>query len=574
MDVLIEKGVEAKMRDGTILRADLYRPATDGRYPVLVQRTPYNKDLLALSTLTLDPIRAACGGYAVVIQDVRGRWSSEGDTFYPRRDEFDDGHDTVEWAAGLPCSDGNVGVYGISYMGGATWQAAVTAPPSLRAIVPIEAPNDPIANHLWRGGAFQLGVAASWSLASIGPAALIRAKLGTPDLVPELLRLVDDVDSYNERVRHLPLRTFPAARPDDVSLMPFFFDWLDHPVPDEYGEAISTANRHGEVRVPALIVAGWHDLILGPDLEHFAAMRSSAATEEARDRTKLVIGPWSHGTFLDVVGEVGYGFRANGLFLDLREDLTSLHLRWFDRWLKGIRNGIDEEPPVKLFVQGVNRWRDEEAWPLARAVATPWYLSGDGIGPKAPGAGEEPDSYVYDPEDPCPTRGGAILMPRTYPPGPVDQAPILRRPDVLSYTSDPLAEDLEVTGPVTAVLYAATDARDTDWVVKLCQVLPDGRTLNVCDGILRARYRRGFDAAAPVEPGAVERYEIDLWSTSIVFRAGQRIRVIVTSSDFPRYDRNPNTGELGVDATSTRPARQAIFHDAERASHVLLPIVR
>jgi uncharacterized protein len=249
-------------------------------------------------------------------------------------------------------------------------------------------------------------------------------------------------------------------------------------------------------------------------------------------------------------------------------------LRWFGQRLKGLPTGIDEEPPVKLFVQGVNRWRYEDAWPPARAVPTPWYLGSEGtLRPEPPRQDEKPDSYEYDPQDPCPTRGGTLLLPRTYPAGPVDQTPILGRRDVLAYTSEPLGQDTEVTGPVRAILYAATSAPDTDWVVKLCDVYPDGRTFNVCDGILRARYRASWETPTLVKPGAVERYDVDLWATSRVFRAGHRLRVLITSSDFPRYDRNPNTGELGVEATTTVPARQLVFHDAGRASHVVLPIM-
>ncbi len=313
---------------------------------------------------------------------------------------------------------------------------------------------------------------------------------------------------------------------------------------------------------------------LGADLAHYRQMKTSAATEEARRQTRLIVGPWSHGMFLNVVGDLDFGLRSNGLFLDLREDVTALNLRWFGQRLKGIPTGIDDEPPVKLFVQGVNRWRYEDAWPLARAVPTPWYLGSDGrLGPEPPRRDEAADAYVYDPADPCPTRGGALLLPRTYPAGPVDQASILGRRDVLLYSSEPLPRDLEVTGPVKTVLYAATSARDTDWVVKLCDVSPNGRTYNVCDGILRARYRASWEAPTLIMPDAVERYEVDLWATSWVFLAGHRLRLLVTSSDFPRYDRNPNTGALGVEATTTAPAQQRIFHDGERASHVLLPVI-
>jgi putative CocE/NonD family hydrolase len=574
MEIIVERDVASAMRDGTVLRADVYRPAADGRYPVLLLRTPYSKGLWQFTHLTLDPIRAAGAGYVVVIQDVRGRWASEGKDFDPYRDELDDGYDTVEWAAKLPFADGTVGAYGVSYMGATPWHAAAAAPPSLRAIAPTTAPNDQFIDLSWRGGAFLWGTHVMWWLQAIAPSALVRAKMGQSDFLPSFLRLMDDLDAYEGAVRHLPPLDLPAARPDDPALIPNFFEAMRHPVRDDYHRARSVYERHQHVQAPAMIIAGWHDLLLGADLAHFRQMKSEAATEEAREKTRLIVGPWSHGMFLNVVGELDFGIRASGLFLDLREDVTALNLRWFDQRLKRQPTGIDDEPPVRLFVQGLNRWRGEKEWPLARAVSTPWYLGASGrLSPDAPGSGDPADVYVYDPRDPCPTRGGNHLLPRTYVPGPVDQAPLLARPDVLVYTSDALAQDLEVTGPVRAVLYAATSAPDTDWVVKLCDVHPDGRTFNVCDGILRARYRTSWDAPTLVAPGSVERYEIDLWATSQLFRAGHRIRVLVTSSDFPRYDRNPNTGALGVEAAVLEPARQRIFHDADRASHLVLPIV-
>jgi uncharacterized protein len=571
--VLIERDVTCKLRDGTLLRADVYRPSEVGRYPVLLLRTPYSKGLWQFTHLTLDPVRAAEAGYVVVLQDVRGRWASGGDAFDPYRDEFDDGYDSVEWAASLPYADGNVGAYGVSYMGGTTWQAAVAAPPSLRAISPTTAPNDQFIDLSWRGGAFLWGTHVMWYLQAIGPSALIRSKLGASDFIPSFVRLVDEIDAFDTWVRHLPPRTFPPARPEDP-FAPAFFEAMRHPTRGEHHRARSVYDRHHEVRVPALILAGWHDLLLGADLAHYRQMKSGAATEEARRQTKLIVGPWSHGVFLNVVGDLDFGLRSSGIFLDLKEDVTGLNLRWFGQRLKGLDTGIDAEPPVKLFVQGVNRWRYEDDWPLARAVPTPWYLGADGrLGPEPPRSDEPPDSYLYDPADPCPTRGGTLLLPRTYPAGPVDQSPVLRRQDVAVYTSGPLPRDMEVTGPVKAVLYAATSAPDTDWVMKLCDVYPNGQTVNVCDGILRARYRASWEAPTLVTPDAVERYEVDLWATSWVFRTGHRLRLLVTSSDFPRYDRNPNTGELGVEATTTTPARQRIFHDSERASHILLPVI-
>lgn len=575
MTILIEKNLPVPMRDGTVLRADVYRPSGGGRHPVLIQRTPYNKELMPLIGMTLDPLRAAAAGYVVLVQDVRSRWASEGGPFVLYGNEAEDGFDTAEWAAGQDWSDGSAGGYGLSYMGGTTWLTAITAHPSLRAISPTTAPCEFWNNHFWRGGALQWGLVLRWALGVIGPAALLRAKGITPASMAALKDLIASIDSFDEEVRHLPIAGLPAALPDDPSFLPFFVDVLSHPTCDAWAQSkLVKAGDHSRIQVPALIIGGWHDLLLAGDLMHFQKMRSEAATEEARQATRLVVGPWSHGMFQNVVGDLDFGQRASGMFLDLREDLTALQLRWFDRWLKDRNNGVDEQAPVRLFVQGTNRWRDEAAWPLARAQERALFLGGDrGLSFEAPGGQQSPDAYVYDPADPCPTCGGSLLMPATYRPGPINQAPWLQRQDVLCYTAPPLEQDLEVTGPVKAILYAATSAPDTDWIVKLCDVHPDGRTYNVCDGVLRAQFRESMSDPKLVEPGAVLRYEIDLGATSIVFRAGHRLRVLVTSSDFPRYDRNPNTGEFGVNATHLKSANQKIYHDSQQASHLLLPVV-
>jgi putative CocE/NonD family hydrolase len=574
VDVVVEKNIATAMRDGTLLRSDVYRPATPGRYPVLVQRTPYGKEMWPLTAATLDPVRAAAAGFVVVIQDVRGRWASDGGDFSPYRDELADGAETVAWASGLPYGNGRVGAYGVSYAGATAWHAAVGAPESFGAISATTAPNDFFTDHVWRGGAFLLGTLAMWSLQAIGLSAVARAYGGTDSFLASLARLVDDIDEFDRWTRYRPLRAFPPVRPDDPALLPFFFEILGHPLRDDYTRARSVSERHGEVRAPALILAGWHDLLLAADLQHYRSMREEAATERAREGTRLVIGPWSHGMFLNVVGELDFGLRSSGAFLDLRGDLTALQMRWFGHWLSDEPPaGEPDGPRVRLFVQGVNRWRDADDWPVAGVNDRRLHLRSDGgLTFEPPVDGEPPDAYAYDPERPCPTRGGTLLMPRQYPAGPVDQEPLLHRSDVLCFTSAPLDRELEVIGHVRAVLHAATSAPDTDWVVKLCRVDSRGRTLNVCDGILRASYRRSPSERVPVEPGAVERYEVDLWATAIAFAPGERLRVLVTSSDFPRYDRNPNTGELGVEAASSVPALQRIFHDRAHPSHLVLPV--
>lgn len=561
------------MRDGVILRGDVYRPAADGRYPVLLQRTPYNKELWPITALTLDPIKAAEAGFAVVIQDVRARWASEGDVFFPYRDEEQDGYDSIDWAAKQDFSGGQVGCYGLSYMGGTSWLAAASGHSALGAISPTTAPNDFWRNHFWRGGALNIGTLAMWALRAIGPAALIRAKPELSDMYPLLVNLFDQLDQFDDTMRFTPLDAFAPAFPDDESIVPFFFEFLKHPTPDTWTSQLLFANRHSDVTVPSLTIAGWHDLLLAADLEHFQGMKANAGSSIARQHSKLIVGPWAHGMFQHVVGQIDFGFRSNGMFLDLKEDLTKLQLRWFSRWLKNEQNGIDDEAPVKIFVQGTNRWRDENEWPLQRRRLEKFYLRADRcLSKQRPDEESTPDNYIYDPNNPCPTLGGNTLLPPQYTPGPVDQTPMLRRRDVLQYTSDALTEDTEITGHVCAKLFASTSGKDTDWMMKLCDVHPDGKTYNVCDGVIRAAFRDGV-TLRPVEPNQPLAYDLDLWSTSHVFKAGHRIRVLITSSDFPRYDRNPNTGESPYSATHMEPAVQQIYHSPQRASYLELPII-
>lgn len=570
MTVIVDKNVDVSMRDGVVLKADVYRPSAPGRYPVLLQRTPYNKELWPITAMTLDPVRAAAAGYVVVIQDVRARWASAGGTFFPYRDEAADGYDSVAWSSDQPWSTGSVGTYGLSYMGGTAWLAAASGHPALRALSPTTAPCDFWRNHFWRGGALNLGTLAMWALRAIGPAALIRGRPAPQDFLPLLVQLVDDIDGFAEILKTLPLTELAATRPGDDVFVPFFQEFLRHPAPDDWTDGLLMHGRHTQVTAPSLSIAGWHDLLLAADLEHFAAMREHAGSELARRHSRLVIGPWAHAMFQNVVGDLDFGFRANGLFMDLREDLTRFQIRWFDRWLKDEPNGIEDEAPVRIFVQGLNRWRDESAWPLTRARPTPWFLNDDGSLSRTRAGSGSPRSFVFDPHDPCPTAGGTLLLPQQYTPGPVDQHRVLTRTDVLQWTSEILSSPLEITGPVRALLHVSTSGRDTDFVVKLCDVHPDGRTYNVCDGVLRLSLRDGR-TRRPVNPGERLAVEVDLWATSMVFRPGHRLRVLVTSSDFPRYDRNPNTFALAHEATRLETVVQHIFADVAGASHLLLP---
>jgi len=566
--VTVDLDVPAPMRDGTVLRANIYRPAGEGRWPVLLTRLPYGKDL-PLGSAILDPVQAARRGYVVIVQDTRGCGVSDGD-FYPFRTEADDGVDTVAWAAALPYSDGQVGMYGASYFGFTQWAAAVRQPPALKAMVPFITWADALDGQAARGGAFEFGISASWTL-GMGLGQLFR-RYGQdpPALGAAVAAWAAELDALGTTgYASLPLAEFAPLRRPEVA--PIFFDGLAAPL-DRAQEPFATTTvlgKHDRVDVPTLNIGGWYDIFLAGTIANYQAMRAQGKP------SKLLIGPWTHGNQGNPIGERTFGFGAQAGLIALRMDLRGLQLRWFDHWLKGLDTGMLAEAPITLFVMGANVWRNEREWPLARAVETPWYLRAGGVlSPERPG--DEPsDRYDYDPADPTPTRGGALLMTPEYPAGPYDQRAIEARPDVLTYVSAPLERDTEVTGPITVRLWAVSSAPDTDFVARLTDVSPDGRSFNVTDGIVRARYRglAAGEPPSPIEPGQAYEYVIDLWATSNVFLAGHRIGFQVTSSCFPRWDRNPNTGHpIGVDA-ELRVAHQEILHDRQHPSHVMLPLV-
>jgi putative CocE/NonD family hydrolase len=573
--IVIEKNVPVPMRDGTILRADVFRPAAPGRYPVILQRTPYNKSLTAVSMLMLDVLRVAGEGYAVVIQDSRGRYASEG-TFYTFKDDILDGYDSVEWCAVQPWSDGNVGMYGASYVGATQWLAAISQPPHLKAIFPLITASDYHEGWAYQGGAFALGFNESWTMTFLAPDTYQRLMQTKPELGERLNTMLQGVDDMCQWFRHVPLNDFPLFG----EAAPYFYDWLAHPDDDDYWRQLNIEDRHCQVQIPACNVGGWYDIFLGGTIRNYLGMRERGATPAARQGQKLILGPWFHTLPLNnVSGEVNYGLSTTALAMDL----DGIHLRWFDYWLKGKQNGVLDDPPVRIFVMGENRWRNENEWPLARTQYTKYFLHsggkanslrGDGLLSPEPPRNEPADVYVADPRNPVPTRGGGLCCwPAAVPGGAFDQRSIEDRPDVLVYTTPVLDRDVEVTGPVTVTLYAETSAVDTDFTAKLVDVHPDGYARNLTDGILRGRYRESRGKAVLLKAGEVYEYTIDLWATSNLFKAGHRIRLDIASSNFPRFDRNPQTGEASNTASRLEPALQRVFHDELRPSHVVLPII-
>ncbi|WP_088831493.1 CocE/NonD family hydrolase [Paenibacillus tyrfis] len=566
--IIMEKQVPVPMRDGVTLYADIYRPDSPERHPVLLMRTPYNK-ADAQTMNYAHPSWYAQHGYVVIIQDTRGRWESEGE-FQPYRTEAEDGYDTIEWAAGLPYAIPKVGMYGFSYVAAVQWLAAANRPPHLTCIAPAMIGSDSYQGKTYRSGAFALASIQSWVLFVAQDTAL---RKGRTDWAAELGASLAGIHGV---YRSLPLKWTAAIREE---LAPYYREWLEHPVRGPYWTAHSLRERYGAIEVPALHVGGWYDLFVDGTIENFNGVRAQGATAQARDNQYLVVEPWYHMPWSRYVGELDFGPEA-------ANRIDRLQLEWFGRWLKGDASQWSGVAPVQYFVMGDNRWKQAEQWPPQPAAETPFYLrsasransvSGDGALSAEPPEAEHPDTFVYHPSIPVPALGGRSgAVPELTPMGPKNQLPIEVRNDVLVYTSEALEEEVTVEGNVTAVLYAATTAEDTDFVVKLVDVHPDGRAYNVAEGIVRASFRHSLEHPQPVTPGQIVRYEIPLGPTAIVFKKRHAIRVDVTSSLFPTFDRNPNRFMQPGEATEAdfATATQTIYHDRLHPSHVLLPVVR
>ena len=579
--VIRERNVMVPMRDGVRLAADVYRPAAPGRFPALVTRGPYGKDGYADNqehSSWFFPQR----GYVVVSQDCRARFDSEGDYYNPLFQEGADGYDTVEWAARQPWCNGRVATTGQSYLGATQYTlAAGPRPPHLHCMAPVSASADFHQSWVYHtGGAMEWGWMVPYAIHK-GRNTLLRA--GRQDLLAQMDEYVLPPDNFAQPLTaewfaHLPLRDWIERLREAA---PYFAEYFDQERDGPYWWRVNLLRQAHRIDLPMFHVSSWYDIFLEGALNGYRALRDRAATAAARRGQRLLVGPWAHirpytaATSGDT-GDIDFGPAAR---IELHEHL----LRWFDYWLKDIETGILDEPPALLFVMGENRWRAESDWPLPRTHYTRYYLhsgpetggpantldGGGGLSTAPPGD-EPPDAYVYDPANPVPTRGGSTLI---IPQGVADQRAVEARPDVLVYTSERLERDLEITGPISVTLYAASTATDTDFTAKLVDVRPDGYAHNLQDGIVRARYRTSAAAPSLLDPGRVYRYEIDLWATSHVLFAGHRLRLEISSSNFPRFDRNPNTGApIGADAR-LETARQTVHHSAQHPSHVLLPII-
>ena len=547
-DVRLLHDCRVQMRDGISLSADVYLPLGGQGLPTIIQWTPYESTRERFISWG---VWFASRGYAAVVVDVRGRYESEG-AFTAWTHDGRDAYDTVTWAAGQRWCNGRVGTWGRSYGALVQWQLAHLGHPNLRCIAPQVIHDDYFWDGYWTGGAFQLaltlGAAALWTSAMAlitGPSAR--------DVV------------LNDRIfGHLPLIEL-----DEVTIgrkVDYWRLWWEHQVNDEYWQQFR--HRPEKVDVPIFQQGGWFDPYSGSHMRCFAAIGD-------RVPNRVLMGPWSHEAEVETfTGDI-----------DLTPALTVIQeheLAFYDRYLKEIDNGWDERPPAELYVLGANEWRSESEWPLQRTEWTPFHLrQGGGLSRSEPGADEPGDRYDYDPADPVPTIGGVnsvLTMTQgaqtRIRPGPLDQRVLEARDDVLVYTSKPLARDLEVIGPVEIVLYAASSARDTDFFVRLCDVYPDGRSIFLSEGVIRARYRGSVagESVELLEPGEVAEYRFRCYPVANVFRRGHRIRLDVSSSSFPRFSRNLNTGEDVGTGTRMEVARQTLLHSVRYPSHLLLPV--
>ena len=542
--------VPVRMRDGVTLYANVFLPGPEiaprVRVPAILVRTPYGKwdELSANYQALVDH------GYAVVVEDVRGRYESDG-TFQPLTQEPADGSDTIDWIARQPWSDGKVGMAGGSYLGIAQWKAALAGNPHLKAIFPVVSGNDDYRDRFYSpGGAAKLGNRLEW--------------------MSENLNVFGYHPDFTRFIWHLPLLTADVAATGRESEM--YQQALAHPAFDGFWQAISTREHLDKIRVPVFAVGGWYDNFVESDLDAFSALHKSSGLN------RVLVGPWPHNMSIKFPG-VDFG-------PDSSAPIRALEIEWFDQWLMGKDTPLVSQPPVKVFLMGANRWIEAREWPPEGARAHDFYLqsagnantlAGDGAlaeGPLQRMPRQSADRFVFDPRNPAPTRGGAVCCnPRIFPWGPMDQRPVEERRDVLVYSTPPLRHDVEIMGPVKAVLYVSTSVRDTDFTAKLVDVFPDGTARNLTDGILRLRYRNSLEQAEPAQPGQIYQVTVDAGVTGNVFLKGHRIRLEISSSNFPRFDRNPNTGTAVARETRLLKASQTLYHDRKHPSRLVLLVM-
>ena len=562
---LVEPGrlmlnIPVPMRDGINLSADIWLPPSSqgkGPWPALLLRTIYdNQEARYIGWAREFTNR----GYAVIMQDCRGRGDSDGD-WIPYVCELYDGYDTHQWIGEQDWCDGNLGTFGLSYPGFTQTLPATLRSKYLKAVAPIASQQDNYGHHRVNG-VIHHNVAFAF------------------------LNMLGRSMQY-ESLKHFDQDTFFFELPIDTAMEkvsnthPYYKGVMEHEQYDEWWSSYSLRDKYPEMAIPSLFITGWFDSLSNENFKLFNGWTKKAKTEDARSKTKLIIGPWSHQ--IAPWGRVPMG--KNGEYADRTfgkqalSDVIEMHMHWYDQRLKGIDTGVDEEAPIKLFVMGKNTWRDEYEWPLERTEWTKFYLSsagnavddGGGLHPEIKTNDQTSDSFIYDPGDPVPSLGSQY---QTYDfCGPHDRSHIQRRPDVLTFTTDVLTEDMEITGPISATIWASSDAKDTDFTATLTDLEPDGKAIALCEGIVRARFRNGTENPQMMVPGEIYKFEIDMWNTSNSFIKGHRIRIEISSSNFPRYNRNLNSGNPIASDIDITLANQTVYHGIQYPSYINLPVI-
>jgi putative CocE/NonD family hydrolase len=555
----MEKDVTVAMRDGVVLRADVLRPRPEGRFPVLVYRTPYGKEFALKEYMTFR--HAVERGYAVVVQDVRGRYASGGE-FRPYENEGRDGYDTIEWAARQPWSNGAVGTFGLSYPGAVQWLAAVEGPPHLKAMVPAMTFSTP-RNFFYAGGVWDMSW-MQWIWDNIAPDVRSKKNLPGPKTYEEAIAAWDQAGP--KMLNTLPLNQLEELR----GIAPYYYDWLSHPPDDPWWDWCELHNKYDRVHAAVLNLSGWYDDNYGPEgaTTNFVGLLK-ARTGEHDSRAHLLVGPWVHG--VDETAETKSGEREFGPAAAI--DYDEVVLRWMDHYLRGMENGVEKEKPVRYFVMGVNQWREADVWPPATA-ATSYFLeapagggSGGRLSAQAPKVAMQFSSFVSDPAKP-------VINPYDSS-GAHDYRAMADRNDVLTFDSAPLERELEVTGPIHAQIYLACDCHDTDLWVRLLDVAPDGTAFNVMGpglDVLRASYR-DQKRRQLLRPRQIYELRLENLITSNVFPKGHRIRAQISATFFPNFSRNLHTGEPEATSARMQKANIFVYADRRRPSRIVLPVV-
>jgi len=555
LGVITEEDVAVPMRDGVVLRANVFRPDAPGHFPGLLTRTPYGKAKGGFD-------RYVRAGYAVVAQDTRGRYASEGEyvNFVAEHTgDAEDGYDSVEWLAEQPYCNGVVGTFGASYNAWMQWQLAKLRPPHLKAMCAYTIPVE--VSGVDGVGGFRPGRRVKWWMTTIAPDLRRREGLPPPHTVEQARQIWDEIEQ-GRWLHFLPWTELPEYLPEQLAK--YVREWFG----DLGRRAWKFDEAWQEIEVPNLDFSGYFDHC-NDTVRHLAGMQHNARTQLAREQTKLIIGPYNHGGFgTRKFGDIDFGPQA-------QFDLQDLIIRWFDHWLKGLDNGVDREPPVRYFVIGSGKWRSAATWPPEGMTETVYYLSSEGKAKPVEESGlltldepgdEQPDEYTYDPRDPVPTLWTPALFTL-----PSDRRKLEYRPDILYYRTPVLEEQVEIAGEPEVVLYASSSAPDTDFFARLVDEDPEGMALEVCYGMVRARYRNSPDTEELLRPGEVTEFRIKLGPTACCFRAGHRIRLEITSSDFPNHDRNHNTGRNDLEDPELVAATQRVCHTAQHPSRLLLP---